>query len=159
MAAADRLVVMSKGRIRQIGTARDIYETPSDLFVAGFIGQANLLRGAVRAVRDTEAEVALVGGDVIVVRHDGSAKIGDERSIALRPEDFELGTQEKAGVNNIRGTVARMNYLGASINAGVRVGESTLMVSIPRGRAVVQEGEAVFVSWPKSAGIMLAGTL
>jgi putative spermidine/putrescine transport system ATP-binding protein len=157
MAAADRLVVMSKGRIRQIGTARDIYETPSDLFVAGFIGQANLLHGRVRAVRGMEAEIALSAGGLIVARHDGSAQAGDERSIALRPEDFELGAQEQPGLNSVRGTVVRMNYLGASINAGVRVGETTLMVSIPRGKVAVREGESVFVSWPKSAGITLAG--
>ena len=51
MAAADRLVVMSKGEIRQIGTAQDIYERPRDLFVATFIGHANLLHGKVAAPR------------------------------------------------------------------------------------------------------------
>src|SRR5262245_13582626 len=51
MAAADRMVVMSNGEIRQVGTAREIYERPRDLFVATFIGQANLLRGKVVGVR------------------------------------------------------------------------------------------------------------
>ena len=42
---ADRLVVMDRGRVRQIGTAEALYERPADAFVAGFIGRCNLLRG------------------------------------------------------------------------------------------------------------------
>jgi putative spermidine/putrescine transport system ATP-binding protein len=157
MAAADRLVVMSKGAIRQVGTAQDIYERPSDLFVAGFIGQANLLRGTVKAVSGAEADVMLQGGDTIVVRHDGTAKVGDERRIALRPEDFELAVEKPPGMNSVRGAVTRVNYLGASINAGVQVGETSLVVNIPRGRGQAREGDQVFLCWSKSAGIMLSG--
>jgi putative spermidine/putrescine transport system ATP-binding protein len=157
MAAADRLVVMSKGEIRQIGTAREIYETPTDLFVAGFIGQANLLHGKVTAVRAAEADIALENGGTVTARHDGNAKIGDSRSLALRPEDLELAAEEAGDMNSVRGTVVRVNYLGASINAGVRAGDADLIVSIPRGRGAVREGEQVFVRWPKSAGIMLSG--
>jgi putative spermidine/putrescine transport system ATP-binding protein len=155
MAAADRLVVMSKGAIRQVGTAQDIYERPGDLFVASFIGQANLLRGTVAAVRGTEADVTLSGGEVIAVRHDGTARPGDERRVALRPEDFELGGDQQPDMNNIRGSVTRVNYLGASINVGVQAGDASLIVNIPRGRGEAREGEQVYLRWPKSAGVML----
>jgi putative spermidine/putrescine transport system ATP-binding protein len=156
MAAADRLVVMQKGAVRQVGTAREIYETPSDLFVAGFIGHANLLRGKVTAVRGTEADIMLSSGSSVTARHDGRAKVGENTSLALRPEDFRLAVEEAPDMNNIRGTMVRVNYLGASINAGVRVGETNLVVSVPRGERVAAEGEQVFVRWPKSAGIMLS---
>jgi ABC-type Fe3+/spermidine/putrescine transport system ATPase subunit len=156
MAAADRMVVMSKGEIHQIGTAQEIYERPSDLFVATFIGQANLLRGKVVAVRGAEAEIALDVGQRVIARHDGHTQVGEARSLALRPEDFELASEEKPGMNNIRGNVVRVNYLGAASNAGVRVGETTLVVSIPRGKDVAKEGEQVIVRWPPSAGVMLS---
>ena len=155
MAAADRLVVMSKGEIRQVGSAREIYERPRDLFVAGFIGQANLLRGTVTAVRDSEADLALATGSSVTARHDGRAKVGESRTLSLRPEDLRFAPEQDPGMNNVTGTVARVNYLGAWINAGVRVGETTLVVSIPRGERAAVEGERVFVRWPKSAGIML----
>jgi putative spermidine/putrescine transport system ATP-binding protein len=158
MAAADRLVVMSKGAIRQVGTAQEVYERPNDLFVATFIGQANILRGTVTAVRGPDAEMTLPGGEAVTVRHDGRAAVGDERRIALRPDDFELGADAQAGMNNVRGTVTRVNYLGASINAGVQVGETSLVVNIPRRRGGARAGEQVYVRWPASAGIMLAGT-
>jgi putative spermidine/putrescine transport system ATP-binding protein len=157
MAAADRMVVMSKGEIRQVGTAQEIYERPHDLFVATFIGQANILRGTVAAVRGAEADIALDIGERVVARHDGKARAGDLTTLALRPEDLELAAEAQPGMNNIRGTVVRANYLGAATNAGVRVGETTLVVSIPRGRGAVKEGEPVVVRWLPSAGIMLAG--
>jgi putative spermidine/putrescine transport system ATP-binding protein len=155
MAAADRLVVMSKGEIRQVGSAREIYETPSDLFVAGFIGQANLLRGTVTAVRDSETDLSLTVGGSVTARHDGRAQVGESRTLSLRPEDLRFTPEQDPGMNNVAGTVVRVNYLGASINAGVRVGETTLVVSVPRGERAAVEGEQIFVRWPKSAGIIL----
>jgi putative spermidine/putrescine transport system ATP-binding protein len=156
MAAADRMVVMSKGEIRQIGTAREIYERPRDLFVATFIGQANLLGGKVAGVREGEVEIALDVGQPAVARHGGHAQVGDATSLALRPEDFELATEENLSKNNLRGRVIRVNYLGAAINAAVRVGDTTLIVSIPRNNNEPREGELVVVRWSPSAGVLLS---
>ena len=156
MAVADRMVVMSKGQVRQVGTAQEIYEHPRDLFVATFIGQANLLRGTIAAVRDAEVELGLDIGQRAIARHNGNARVGDLKILALRPEDLQLGAEEQPGMNNIRGTVMRASYLGAATNVGVRIGDATLVVSIPRGRGVVREGEPVVVHWRPSAGIVLA---
>ena len=153
MAAADRMVVMAKGEIRQIGTAREIYERPRDLFVATFIGQANLLRGKVAGVREGEVEIALDVGQRVVARHDGHAQVGDASNLVLRPEDFELATEEYPSKNNLHGRVMRVNYLGAAINAAVLVGDTTLVVSIPRSNDVAREGELVVVRWSTSAGV------
>jgi putative spermidine/putrescine transport system ATP-binding protein len=156
MAAADRMVVMSGGKIRQVGTAQELYEHPHDLFVATFIGQANTLRGSVTAVRGSEVDIELAGNERVIARHDGNVRVGDTTTLTLRPEDLELAADAQPGMNNIRGTVLRANYLGATINAGVRAGETTLIVNIPRGRGVVKEGEPVVVCWRPSAGIVLA---
>jgi putative spermidine/putrescine transport system ATP-binding protein len=156
MAAADRMVVMAKGEIRQIGTAREIYERPCDLFVATFIGQANLLRGKVAGVREGEVEIALDVGPRVVARHNGHAQVGDASNLVLRPEDFELATEEYPSKNNLHGRVMRVNYLGAAINAAVLVGDTTLVVSIPRSNDAAREGELVVVRWSTSAGVMLS---
>jgi putative spermidine/putrescine transport system ATP-binding protein len=156
MAAADRMVVMAKGEIRQIGTAREIYERPRDLFVATFIGQANLLRGKVAGVREGEVEIVLDVGQRVVARHNGHARVGDASSLVVRPEDFELATEEYPSKNNLHGRVMRVNYLGAAINAAVLVGDATLVVSLPRSNNVAREGEPVVVRWSPSAGVMLS---
>ncbi len=155
MAAADRLVVMSKGSIRQVGTAREIYETPGDLFVAEFIGQANMINGRVAAVADGESRLATGVGE-FVVAHRRGAEAGQQAVLALRPEDLQVAMERQPGMNNLEGTVSRVNYLGATTNVGVRAGELLLAIAVPRGRRTVSEGDKVVVFWPPSAGILLA---
>jgi putative spermidine/putrescine transport system ATP-binding protein len=155
MAAADRLVVMNKGEIRQVGTAQEIYERPADLFVARFIGQANLLRGRVAAVRDSEAELCLASGERILARHNGAMAVGEAAALALRPEDLRVAGQAQAGMNNFAATITSLSYLGASTHASLRAGGDAFTVLAPRGVTVGREGDAVFVYWPSSAGILL----
>jgi len=155
MAAADRLVVMSKGEIRQVGTAQEIYETPVDPFVARFIGQANLLRGKVTDVRGDEAELGLPSGQRIVARNRGGATVGQAAVLALRPEDLHLASQVQAGMNNITGKLSRLNYLGSYINAELRSGELSIAITVPRGGTIGREGEEIFAYWPPTAGVLL----
>ncbi len=155
MAVADRLVVMSAGQIRQVGTAREIYETPADLFVAGFIGQANLLRGRVARIRGAEAELALACGGTVVARHQGRLAEGQDAVLALRPEDLCLAQEAPPAANALSGTVMRVNYLGAASNAAVRIDGAELTVTIPRGAPVFGEGETVVAWWRDAAGVLL----
>ena len=155
MAAADRLVVMSKGDIRQVGTGQEIYEAPADLFVAEFIGQANLVRGKVVALRDPDAVLEVAPGIVIHARHHGRVQAGARAALALRPEDMRLAAVPEPGANNLAGTVTRINYLGATLHVVVKVGELSLALTLPRGAFQVAEGQSANVCWPASAGILL----
>jgi ABC-type Fe3+/spermidine/putrescine transport system ATPase subunit len=154
MAAADRLVVMSKGRVQQVGTAREIYEAPSDLFVAEFIGQANLLKGRVAAISGSEARLATGQGE-FVARHHGRVAAGQSAALALRPEDLHIAAGMQPGMNNVAGAVSRVNYLGSVTNVGVRAGEQSLVITMARGERLVAEGDNVVVFWPPSAGVLL----
>jgi len=155
MAAADRLVVMSKGGIRQVGTAQEIYEAPVDLFVAEFIGQANLLRGTIIANSSAQATLAIAAaGEVIVPNRDRIAT-GRSAALALRPEDLQLASVPQPGRNNLAGRITRVAYLGASINVGVHVGDLALVVALARGAYPVANGHDVVVHWSPSAGILL----
>lgn len=158
MAVADRLAVMSKGKIQQVGTAREIYEAPSDLFVAEFIGQANLLKGRVAAINGTEARLATSQGEFSVSRHQGRVGAGQPAALALRPEDLRIATEVQPGMNNVAGTVSRVNFLGSVTNVGVRVGELSLTITMPRTEGLAAEGENVVVFWPPSAGVLLPET-
>ena len=155
MAAADRLVVMSKGEIRQVGTGQEIYEAPADLFVAKFIGQANLMRGKVIALRGDDAELDVFPKVVIRAPHHGRVQAGARAALALRPEDLRLAAAPEPGMNNLAGTVTRVNYLGATLHVVVKVGELSLALTLPRGAFQVAEGQSANVCWPASAGILL----
>jgi ABC-type Fe3+/spermidine/putrescine transport system ATPase subunit len=155
MAAADRLVVMSKGRIRQVGTGQEIYESPADLFVAQFIGKANLLRGTVTRVAGEMAELDTGLGTIIRAPHWGRVRATDQAALALRPEDLRLAKTAVPDANNVPGTVERINYLGAALHVTVRVGESVVAMTLPRGSYQVAEGTSAIVTWSPSAGILL----
>ena len=88
---ADRLVVMSEGAVRQVGSQRDLYERPADRFVAGFVGRSNLLSGRVIGPGRFETEAG-----VAIACLDGALGPG---VIALRPERLALGAAA-AGLDN-----------------------------------------------------------
>jgi putative spermidine/putrescine transport system ATP-binding protein len=155
MAVADRLVVMSQGHIRQVGTASEIYETPADVFVASFIGQANLLRGHATRGPGGDIQLRLADGAVVAARHADAAFAGGPATLALRPEDLRLASEPQPGMNRLQGAVTRVNYLGSTLNIGVRAGERALTVLAPRDAGVPLEGDTVFVCWPASAGTLL----
>ena len=155
IAAADRLVVMRDGRIRQIGTPSEIYETPSDTFVADFIGQANLLRGCITSINGDSAELETPAGSVTAhVR--GKIAIGQRAVLALRPEDLIVARMQRAECNNLPARVRRVTYLGPAISVGMQVGEMDVTITAPRTQELADEGECVFVQWPHSVGVLLA---
>jgi putative spermidine/putrescine transport system ATP-binding protein len=147
---ADRLVVMSEGSVRQVGTQRDLYERPADRFVADFVGRSTFLAGAVEAAgrfrTDGGLALACTGGQ------PGRA------SLALRPERVEIGVKPPDGLDNrLPGTVEFVSYLGALIDIHVRLSPNDrLLVQIANreGGFVPEVGQAVHVGWPRSAGLV-----
>ena len=105
---ADRLVVMSEGSVRQVGSQRDLYERPADSFVAGFVGRSNLLAGAVVGPGRFQTD-----GGLSIACVDGTPGPG---VIALRPERLVLGAAAAALDNRVSGTVELVSYLGSSID-------------------------------------------
>jgi spermidine/putrescine ABC transporter ATP-binding subunit len=156
MAAADRLVVMDKGAICQVGTAREIYERPINPFVAGFIGQANLLSGTVRSVSGTQALVELFDGSTVAAACRPDLAVGYPVTLMLRPEDASVATAAPAGGNALAGTVLRASMLGATVNIGVAVGETVVSVIAPHSIVPPQVGSAVFVTWNTAAGLLFS---
>ena len=147
---ADRLVVMSEGSVRQVGTQRDLYERPADRFVAGFVGRSNLLRGTVIGPGRFRTE-----GGVSIACLDGSPGPG---VIALRPERLVLGPAAAGLDNRVSGTVELVSYLGSSIDVYVRVSSADRMVvSLPnRADGVLpREGDTIDVGWPAGAAVVL----
>ena len=83
---SDRIAVMSRGRVEQIGTPEEIYSRPASIFVAGFIGSANLLPGTLEGAGTAASTVVLDSGFRIAVPASGDAFEGDPVTVMLRPE-------------------------------------------------------------------------
>jgi iron(III) transport system ATP-binding protein len=106
MAVSDRIIVMNKAVIAQEGAPRELYEEPRNSFVAGFMGDANRVRGIITRRDATLAEVQL-GPITLSLPHGGAAD--GECEVAIRPEAIEL---RRDGSAPITATVRKASYLG-----------------------------------------------
>jgi multiple sugar transport system ATP-binding protein len=117
MTLADRIVVLSAGRIEQVGTPLELYEHPDNLFVAGFIGspkmnflEAELVRGS-----GSEAEVRLTDGSTLLARVDASrTSPGDKVTLGVRPEHLRISNSDGGEGNLLHSTVAFVESLGGT---------------------------------------------
>ena len=149
---ADRLVVMSEGSVRQVGSQRDLYERPADSFVAGFVGRSNLLPGTVIGPGRFRTE-----GGMSIACVDGAPGPG---VIALRPERLVLGAASAGLDNRVSGTVELVSYLGSSIDVHVRVSPADRVVVSQPNRAdgaLPSQGDTIDVGWPAAAAVVLTG--
>ena len=108
----DRIAVMSRGAIQQTGTPREIYENPSNHFVAGFIGETNFLEVTIESVARQRAECVLAGGARITATVSAEKRPGDRATLSVRPEKIAL-RPHAAGDDGITGRIARATYVGA----------------------------------------------
>ncbi len=154
MTLADRIVVLSEGRIEQIGAPMDLYLRPDNLFVAGFIGspKINLLAGEIEAADDTRARVRLASGEVVEVAVDASqAKAGQSVTLGVRPEHL----QAHATTNCLTATVRFVESLGAvSYAYGVLNGGTEELTAQFGPDAPVAAGQSLRLGVPADAAFL-----
>ena len=107
MTMADRIAVMNQGRIEQLGTPTDLYETPATAYVAGFLGVSNLIAGTVSGADTVRLRS---GAEVRVPAHTLAGRDGDV-AVGIRPEKIELGNAHE---NTLAGTVVEQAYVGVA---------------------------------------------
>ena len=89
-AMSDRVVVMNQGRIEQIGTPQEIYEEPSNLYVARFVGEINILPARIMSVPGEGIYIADISGRRFTLRTSRPFAAGDRVNVLLRPEDIRV---------------------------------------------------------------------
>jgi putative spermidine/putrescine transport system ATP-binding protein len=117
LSLSDRVVVMSEGRMEQVGTPFEIYNFPTTPFVASFVGQLNLLPGN---VVDAKAGTYRVAGSTIHVSRPFDGTAGRNVNVALRPEMASLGSG--GGENRLGGKVVDVSFLGSIVRVRIQVG-------------------------------------
>ena len=143
MTLADRIVVMNLGRIEQIGKPLDLYYTPANLFVAGFIGSPamNFFKGKVERAAGGEVRVTGPAIEAFVAQAAGNAlRQGAELTVGVRPEHLAVGA---SGAFAAKGTVELVERLGESSFAYVRRGDGQMLVAEVRGRQTPAPGETI----------------
>ena len=154
LSLSDRVVVMSEGRIEQIGAPAEIYNFPATPFVASFVGTLSLLQASV--IDGASARLS-VGGQEIRGAKPGAAD-GSRVTIALRPEAVELG--DGGGSNHLKGTVEDVSFLGSIVRTRVRIGDgATLSLDQFNDPSLTAPaiGETVAVSFSPESTLVLEG--
>ena len=157
LSLSDRVVVMSQGRVEQIGTPFEIYNFPTTRFVASFVGQLNVLPAM---VVDAEAGRLTVGGQEIRVSAKIEAPAGSTMSLALRPEMVSMGDGVE-GSNRLAGTVADVDFLGAIVRMRIRLGDGvvvTLDVFNEPTLKLPAVGSSITISFPAEGPLVMAPT-
>ena len=161
---SDRVVVMNRGVIQQIGDPLTIYARPANAFVANFIGVANLMQGTLigRSGEFCELEIPLGEGReplrVSAAGGDG-AKPGQPIVLSVRPEDFAIHLSKPAdasGGNLFAGEVIDTVYLGNFLQCRLRAGRHEIEVQIDHFENMTPK-QQVFVSFKPDHGLCLIG--
>ena len=154
---SDRIAVFNHGRIEQLAAPAQLYETPANAFVAGFIGENNALPGIVREAREERCIVDLSCGSVSARTGPGVGP-GSNVIVSIRPEHLRLAPTVDRSENTLRATVSNVTYLGDHLRAHLVVGGSQAVVAkLPNMTGVLRlvAGEHLDVSWRPEDGLAL----
>jgi len=153
---SDRIAVMDRGHIQQLGKPHEIYEQPINRFVADFIGDTNFIRAQVTALQNGQARCRGSSGLEFDCSAIDTARTGGEVTLALRPEKIRLGKAEHSAGS---GKVVHATYVGTDTNYVVELGDaSQLDVRVQNaldGHARFQIGDLVAIDVPSGAARML----
>jgi putative spermidine/putrescine transport system ATP-binding protein len=148
---ADRLVVMSEGAVRQVGSQRDLYERPADRFVAGFVGRSSFIRGRMQGDR-------LVTAGGLEVRT--AKRMSGDAVIALRPERVLVGPGPVPAENSFEGEVEFVSYMGGLTDIHVKLTETDRVIAQVHNQddsVLPHVGDRVHVGWSAGAALFPAG--
>jgi putative spermidine/putrescine transport system ATP-binding protein len=124
MNMSDRIAIMNRGRITQVGVPSEVYERPANAFVGRFLGEANILEGAIEAIEGDTATLR-VGGLALRAKVRDAVKVGQRASLFVRPERVAIG--DTTG-NRVEGRVRRVSFLGNIVRYQVEIASSTHVV-------------------------------
>ena len=143
MALSDRIIIMEKGVVAQIGTPEEIYYHPKSKFVADFIGEANFLDGKVEKVEGNKITFD-VNGAKFTDETKFKVSEGETYTLVLRPESIELKDE-----GQIPCEVILSNFMGSYHYYQVKVGEEIIKIQIfnPKNKKIYNEGEKCYMAF------------
>lgn len=165
---SDRIAVMSDGRVEQIGTPTEIYDNPASVFVAGFIGQANLWPATVvQRASDCATVTALGGATLTATCHskvDGMGA-GAAATLMVRPERIAISLAQPAsqtgGEQSVNATVTDLTFQGPIVRLALEAADGSPIIANVDPDAdlpLLRPGDSVWASWSQNAACVLPTT-
>jgi spermidine/putrescine transport system ATP-binding protein len=129
MAISDRIAVMRKGKILQVGTPQELYLSPQHIFVANFVGESNFLEGYV-VNRDGHKLTVELRGGISVKSMNEDHKKGEKVVVGVRPEVLSMTKGEHSGLNSIGGTIEGFRFEGNNVRYEIRLQNDDMVVVV-----------------------------
>jgi spermidine/putrescine transport system ATP-binding protein len=159
---SDRVAIMNRGRILQVGSPQEIYESPACLFVAQFIGLSNSVTGRIIAVHGAQCTISAPDLPDLQVPRPADGREGGQVTLVLRPERLHLSQERKPnGVDNaMPARIEKAIYNGSEMQYWVRLSDHVQWkVRVPNAgleQKRFQAGDAVCLQWSVMDGVTLA---
>jgi spermidine/putrescine transport system ATP-binding protein len=150
---SDRIAVMNRGAVEQVGTPIEIYEEPENMFVARFVGEINVFEGVVRSLDNGGAQVE-IQGRLFPVQNRRSLGLDSSVKVLLRPEDIQVMVEGRWSEEDpyLPGRVEEVIYKGKTVDLIVRLDNDesifvTQFFNEDQENVVYREGQRVHVNW------------
>lgn len=145
---SDRIAILNEGKIMQVGTPKEIYDRPSNKFVAGFIGLTSFMEGTIDRLDDPKGYTVVRTEDGLEIRvRARDLPVGRKVTLAIRPEHIEIHkdatTIRPTEVNLFEGTILRLAYLGDINDCRIRIGDWVLRAQVSADKAL-QPGRTIW---------------
>ena len=151
---ADRVIVMSRGKVEQIGAPKDIYRQPANRFVAEFIGNVNILRGTVEGISHGVAHLRTPIGNMTATIGEARASSGMDSDFFVNADQIVIGARDDHE-NTVTAKLLSYKFVGSMVTLYLELpGGAEMKVSVPErayDAAGVKIGDQVHSSWPASA--------
>ena len=159
LALSDRIAVMNDGKILQVGTPSEIYDSPRSRFVADFIGTSNFLEG----IFISESEIVLATEPPLKIAStpNSDLSLNTPVTVAIRPERFELKTTPLSDVPNfLPGVIQDESYLGTTLQYTVQTDYPTPLIAHQQNTGAkdthrFKRGDTVYLQWAPENAIVL----
>jgi putrescine transport system ATP-binding protein len=161
MTMADRIAILDKGEVMQVATPAEVYEAPVSRFVAGFVGNVNMLEGSVAERSGNTATITGASGAQIRVENAGEATAGSSVAFAIRPEKIRVSSKPPVGAANVmEGEIFDLAYLGDMTVYHVRLVDGQVVKASALNSARVTEdplswNDKAWISFAPDAGVVL----
>jgi len=147
---SDRIAVMNRGVVEQIGSPFEIYSNPRTAFVASFIGTMNFMEGRISSKEGNIASVEIGEGLSMKGKIDETIKQGQDVMLFVRPEDIEIGKAIPSHqlATDLEGDISEVTFIGNMIRYKVKIREKiilTVEVHNPRKYKILEEGSRVMM--------------
>ena len=150
---SDRIAVMNRGRLEQVGTPEEVYNHPETKFVADFIGESNIIEGYVEDMTESSIEVTMESGKAVIP--ETGYRMEEMVYLCIRPENLKISTEPKEGFR-FRGQVREHIFIGSTNKTMIEMPNGQMLKSVtPAEDELVPVGTTVNVYWNPGKAVVM----